>query len=136
MDIRNIETKENGRITNGEHRELNIISNKTEYFELSNLGWWIYEIDFSKHANMKIKERKISEKDVEKVLKEPDLVFYDLFTRGLISIGKIQIEGISTNLIVVYTKQENTIKVITAYPCTNIAKEIKKKEVRRWIKIR
>lgn len=91
---------------------------------------------FSKHAEMKIKERKIVKEDIEKVLREPDLVFYDLFTRGLINIGRIQVEGISTNLTVVYTKQEDTFKVITAYPCTDIAKEIKKKEVKRWIRIK
>jgi len=91
---------------------------------------------FSKHAEMKIKERKIIKEDIEKVLKEPDFVFYDLFTRGLINIGKVQVEGTSTNLVVVYTKQKDAVKVITAYPCTDIVKEIKKKEVRRWIRIR
>ena len=57
-------------------------------------------------------------------------------TRVLVSIGKIQVEGVQTNLVVVYTKQEEAIKVITAYPCSDVEREIKKKEVRRWVRIK
>ena len=41
-----------------------------------------------------------------------------------------------TNLVVVYAKHEEVIKVVTAYPCSNVEREIRKKEVRRWIKIK
>lgn len=33
-------------------------------------------------------------------------------------------------------KEGNTIKIITAYPCREIQKEIDKKEGKRWIKVR
>ena len=53
----------------------------------------------------------------------------------MINITKVEIENVSTNLVVVYT-QEEVIKVKTVYPCKNIKKEIRKKEARRWVKIK
>ena len=94
------------------------------------------KIIFSKHADMKIRERKIRIENIEKTLQEPDFIFYDIRTRSLINIAKIKIENVFTNLVVVYTKQENTIKIITVYPCKDIEREIKKKEMKRWVKIK
>lgn len=48
------------------------------------------KIIFSKHAEMKIKERKIEREDIEKVLKEPDFVFYDISTQNFINVRKLQ----------------------------------------------
>lgn len=93
-------------------------------------------IIYSKHAERKIKERKVKRENIEKTLEEPYFIFYDLYTKNLINIAKIEIKGVSTNLVVVYTKQEDTIKIITLYPCKDIEREIKKKEVRRWARIR
>jgi len=45
-------------------------------------------------------------------------------------------EDIKTNLVVVHRKEGETIKVITVYPCKDIEKEIRKKEGKRWIRIR
>jgi len=97
------------------------------------------KIIFSKHAEMKIKERKVKKENIEKTLKEPDFVFYDLHTRSLINIAKINIDDVPTNLVVVYTKQEDTIKIITVYPCKDIERNKKeggekvgKDEVKMW----
>ena len=43
----------------------------------------------------------------------------------------MQIGDIGTNLIVVYTKYGDTVKVITVYPCSDVLREIKKKEGKR-----
>lgn len=55
------------------------------------------KIIYSKHAERKITERKIEKKNIEKTLKNPDFIFYDLYTKNLINITKIEV---STNLAV------------------------------------
>ena len=93
------------------------------------------KINFSKHAMLKIQERKINKEKVEDVLKKYDLLFYDISNKAFVAISKIKIEGIETNLVVVFNKKEGEITVITVYPCKNIDKEIKRKEGKRWIRI-
>jgi len=63
-------------------------------------------------------------------------LFYDVESKAFVSISKTEIEKIKTNLIVIFKKERNIIKIITVYPCKNIEKEIKKKEDIRWIKIK
>ena len=89
------------------------------------------EVTFSKHALRKIKERKLSEDMVKKVLNEPKFIFYDLLTNAIVAIANVKIGTISTYLVVPYTKEDEKIKVITVYPCRDINREIKKKEGKR-----
>jgi len=94
------------------------------------------KIIFSKHAEMKIKERNIEREDIEKVLKEPDFVFYDISTQNFINVRKLQIKEVSTNLVAVYIKQQDIIKIITVYPCKNIEREFRRKEGKRWLRVK
>jgi len=94
------------------------------------------EITFSKHALRKIEERKLSEDMVKKVLNEPEFIFYNLLTNAIVAIANVKIGAISTYLVIPYTKEDEKIKVITVYPCRDINREIKKKEGKRWVKIR
>lgn len=96
----------------------------------------IMNIKFSRHAEIKIKERKIKKIEVEKILASPDHIFYDLYTKNMINIAGVEIENVLTNLVVVYVAEKDSIKVITVYPCKNINKEIKKKEEKRWVRIK
>ncbi len=86
------------------------------------------KIIFSKHAERKIRERRVKKENVEKILKEPDFIFYDLHTRSLINIAKIEVEDVSTNLVVAYTKQETSLKLSPSI--LKILKEESKR--RRW----
>lgn len=94
------------------------------------------KIIFSKHAEMKIKERIIEREEVEEVLKEPDFVFYDIYTKNFINVCKVKIKNVSTNLVVVYMKENDIIKIITVYPCKDIKRELRKKEGKRWIRVK
>ncbi len=94
------------------------------------------KIKFSKHAKQKIKERELNIKDIENTIKNPDYLFYDIESKAFVSVCKVKIERTKTNLIVIFTKERNIIKIVTAYPCKNIKKEIKRKEDIRWIKIK
>lgn len=94
------------------------------------------KIIFSKHAEMKIKERIIEKEEVEEVLKEPDFVFYGIYTKNFINVCKVKIKDVSTNLVVVYMKENDIIKIITVYPCKDIKRELRKKEGKRWIRVK
>ncbi|MGR3319845.1 MAG: DUF4258 domain-containing protein [Candidatus Anammoxibacter sp.] len=43
---------------------------------------------FSKHALLKIEERKIDKDLIVKVIKEPNILFYDIISRCMVAIGK------------------------------------------------
>ena len=68
------------------------------------------KITFSKHALQKIKERKIRIEMIEKVLSNPEFIFYDLIEKTLVAVAKVKIDDIQTNLIVVFTKKGEEIK--------------------------
>lgn len=63
------------------------------------------------------------------------MIFYDFINRTFIAIAKIKIKASETHLVLIYTKEEDVIKVVTVYPCKNIEKEIRNKEGHRWIRI-
>ena len=94
------------------------------------------KLRLSKHAKQKIDERKVRVEDIKEVVKDAEIVFYDIDSKAFVSIGKIVFEGVETNLVVVYKKEKEAIKIITVYPCRDIEKETKRKEVKRWIRIR
>jgi hypothetical protein len=94
------------------------------------------KITLSKHAQFKFQERKINIRMIEEVLERYEHLFYDLIARIIVAIGKIKIDGKETNLVVIFTKKEDEIYIVTAYPVRDIEKEIKSKEGKRWIRIR
>ncbi|MEW6482265.1 MAG: DUF4258 domain-containing protein [bacterium] len=91
---------------------------------------------FSKHALLKIEEREIGKSLIEKVIEKPDFLFYDIITKSMVAIGKVEMARTETYLVIPFVKEGEQIKVVTIYPCKNIEKEINKKEAKRWIKIR
>ncbi|RLD97921.1 MAG: hypothetical protein DRI92_04805 [Aquificota bacterium] len=94
------------------------------------------KIVFSKHALLKIEEWKLSPETVEAVVTRPDSLFFDILSRALVAIKKVEIGDVETNLIVVFKPEDGGTRVITAYPCKNIDKEVKAKEGKRWLKIK
>jgi hypothetical protein len=94
------------------------------------------EITFSKHALRKLKERKLDVSIVEKAVKEPTFIFYDLISRSMIAIAEIKIANTLTNLVVPHVKEKDNIRIITVYPCKDINREIRKKEGVRWIRVK
>ncbi len=93
-------------------------------------------ITYSKHAQKKLEERELNQAIVEKVLKEPDFVFYDLISKTMIAIAEVEIAGIHTNLVIAYVKENDILKVVRIYPCRSIDREIERKEGVRWARIK
>jgi len=92
-------------------------------------------ITYSKHAQLKLEERRIKAEVIEEVLEKPDLLFYDIMSKTIIAVAKVKFSDIETNLVVVFTKDGENIKIVTVYPCKDIDKEIRRKEGSRWVKI-
>lgn len=94
------------------------------------------EIEYSRHAKLKLKERGIRTAETEKTIATPDFLYYDLASRTMVAIRKVKIGGAETNLVVPFIKQGNSVKIVTVYPCRDIEKELKKKEGARWVRIK
>jgi len=94
------------------------------------------KIKYSQLAQRKLKEREPNQSIVEKVLRNPDLILCDLISKTMVAIAEVEIENISTNLVIPYVKEDNTLKVVTIYPCRDMDREIKRKERLRWVRIR
>jgi len=96
----------------------------------------IIKIIFSKHAKNKISERKLSESFLKEIIRNPDMIFYDIISKVFIAIRNTELSNVKTNLVVCFTKEKNIIKIVTAYPCKKIEKEIRKKEAKRWVRVK
>ena len=94
------------------------------------------KIKYSQLAQRKLKERELNQSIVEKVLRNPDLILCDLISKTMVAIAEVEIENISTNLVIPYVKEDNTLKVVTIYPCRDMDREMKGKERLRWVRIR
>lgn len=77
---------------------------------------------------------------MEKVLTESNINFYDIVNRPFITISEVKLREFETNLVVVYTKDNDSTKVITVYPCKNLEKELKRrtemdKNIKMWFDV-
>ncbi|ACS90983.1 hypothetical protein TSIB_1934 [Thermococcus sibiricus MM 739] len=92
-------------------------------------------ITFTEHARQRLKERKIEEDEIEKVLKKPKWKFYDLKNAHQIAIGERRKEG--HYLIIAYDREGESIKVVTVIDVSrNLEKIVKRRlENKRWIEL-
>jgi len=90
-------------------------------------------IDYTQHALFKLKERKIDNSEVEKILKKPEELLLDLETGYLIAMGKRRFRE-NHLLIVVYSPDIKKVITIIDTSKTDILQ--KRKEKGRWVKIR
>ncbi|MEM7820555.1 MAG: hypothetical protein QW761_03080 [Candidatus Aenigmatarchaeota archaeon] len=93
-------------------------------------------VKLSRHAHLKIEERKINKKLIEEVVRKPDLLFYDIFSKSMVAMGKVKILNVETYLVIPFVEEGEFAKVITVYPCRNVQKEISKKEGKRWVRVK
>lgn len=81
--------------------------------------------------------RNLSKDDIEYIITKPEQHFYDIQEGTEIATGKIRITGKEKFLIVAYTVRKEDIFVVTAYPCTELKKELKTKiREKRWISLK
>jgi len=90
---------------------------------------------FTEHARLRLIERKIDIREVEKVILKPEWKFYDLKNRCNVAIGKRKKEG--HYLIVVYGISKEFVEVITVIDTSKRLEKIIKTKVksRRWVKL-
>jgi hypothetical protein len=92
------------------------------------------DFDCSYHAELKLKERRISKSEVEEILINPEEVFLDVETGNLVAVGTRKSKG-DHRLIIVYSSGER-IKLITVID-TSRTEIIKMREEKgRWVRIK
>lgn len=78
-------------------------------------------IKFSSHALFQMIERKISKKEVEEVIKNPEEIIRESRYRYIIQ-GKIKFEGRLFLLRIIYDKINNDKEIVTIYRTSKIRK--------------
>ncbi|MEW6002781.1 MAG: DUF4258 domain-containing protein [Nitrospirota bacterium] len=91
------------------------------------------KLDYTRHAQLKLKEREIQKLEVEEIMKHPDEVMLDLETGNLVAVGKRKTVQ-DHYLIVVYSSEQE--KVFTVIDTSKRDIIEKRKEKGRWVKIR
>ncbi len=89
--------------------------------------------EYSKHAELKLKEREIQKYEVEEILKNPDEILLDIETGNLIAVGNRKFKQ-NHKLIVVYSRERNKVITVIDTSRTEIIK--KRKEIGRWVKVK
>jgi len=90
------------------------------------------EVEFTRHAAEKMNARYVSESDVKLALKDPDSLFSDKEHETFAIVKSIR----NRYLLIMYTRKNQTYRVITVYFSTKVDKLISSK-IRReaWVKI-
>ena len=91
-------------------------------------------MQFSLHAERRLRLRGISKKDVEWVLENSKTRYYDIMTKNLIAVAQIRLRGQIRGLSVVYIEVFGGVLVVTAHPISpsQIQNRVHKG---RWIRI-
>ena len=90
-------------------------------------------IEYTRHAELKLKERRISKSEVNAIINDPDEILLDIETGNLVAVGNMESKP-DHKLIVVYSHGE-IIKLVTIINAskTDIVKTREKNG--RWVKI-
>jgi hypothetical protein len=79
------------------------------------------EIKFSAHALFQMREREISQKEVEKIIKKPEKIFKRSKYRYIVQ-GKIKFDGRLFLLRVIYDKINEDKEIVTVYRTSKLRK--------------
>jgi hypothetical protein len=92
-----------------------------------------FSMKYTKHGKFRSSERGISEDMILKAILEPDSIFYDLSRSATVVFRKLN----EKHLLVVYSKEENEIKVITTF-ITSVARELIEKKLKSnvWVMVK
>jgi len=93
------------------------------------------KIVLTEHAKERLRERKISIAEVEKVINSPKRRFYDLRSGHFIVIGRRDIP--EHWLIVVHDRRDNIVEVITVIDTSKSLDKIigRRLSSRRWVEL-
>jgi hypothetical protein len=83
------------------------------------------------HAKLRMSDYRISESEVEEVVKNPEKLFLDLKTGRIIAIRK----WMDKHLVVVFEKND-LIVIVTVFPTSKVNKVVEKRiEKGRWLEL-
>jgi hypothetical protein len=91
---------------------------------------------YTSHAKLRLRVRGIDESEINRVLRSPQKLYFDTLTGALVAVGsRALVEGHS--LVVVYTIEEDIIKVVTGIDVSSIGNLIRRRvEKGRWVEIK
>ncbi len=92
------------------------------------------KIEFSKHAEVRLRLRGISKDAVKKVIKGVDSRYYDVETRNLIAFANVKLKAKMRLLCVAYQEVFGITVVVTAHPISE--QQARNRILRgRWVKV-
>jgi len=91
---------------------------------------------YTSHAKLRLRVRGIDESEINRVLRSPQKLYFDTLTGALVAVGsRALVEGHS--LVVVYTIEEDVIKVVTVIDVSSIGNLIRRRVVGgRWVEVK
>jgi len=91
---------------------------------------------YTSHAKLRLRVRGIDESEINRVLRSPQKLYFDTLTGAVVAVGsRALVEGHS--LVVVYTIEEDVIKVVTVIDVSSIGNLIRRRvEKGRWVEAR
>ena len=92
------------------------------------------KILYTRHARMRLNERRIGEDEVEEVLRSPDDEFYDVVTGHLVAT-KARTRRTGHTLFVVYERADDVIMVISVFDSSSPDKLILRRLGKRWLRV-
>jgi len=88
---------------------------------------------YTKHAKRRAAERGISEDVILKAISDPTFSFYDLSSGATVVFRKLD----GKHLLVVYSREEDEIRVITMFITSNAQELIDRKlKSNMWVKVK
>ncbi len=91
---------------------------------------YLKEIIFTRHCELRIKERQLDKNKIIKIFYKFNFSLYDIDNKNFIIISNKTIDNY--HFIIIFNIKNNKAKIITIYPCKDIKNELKKKLGKRW----
>jgi hypothetical protein len=81
---------------------------------------------YTSHAKLRLRVRGIDESEINRILRSPQKLYFDTLTGALVAAGsRALVEG--HWLVVVYTIEEDVIKVVTVIDVSSIGNLIRRR---------
>ena len=93
------------------------------------------KIEYTAHAQLRLNVRGIDAEEVEKVLLNPQKLYYDVETGTLIAVGS-RTKRRGHQLLIAYVKRGAAYRVVTVIDTKNADRIAERREARgRWIRL-
>jgi hypothetical protein len=91
---------------------------------------------YTSHAKLRLKVRGVDGSEVDRILKSPQKLYFDVVSGALVAVGPRTLVK-DHWLIVVYTIEGDVVRIMTVIDVSSINNLIKKRlEKGRWIEVR